>query len=110
MKSRELQGLLGPLSERACVVPSGLGGLGPWAINRQLRISSGPGRFSRNGICSMGFALEHQIKSTSGIGVNRDVLTLSQSPWRPLSISSNPLTLGMAVSKLLSPLFCGWGN
>lgn len=85
------------LSEVACVVPSGLEGLS---------ISSGLGRFSCNGICSMGFALEHQIKSTSGIGVNGDVrrlLTLSQSPWWPVdqraAISSNPLSPGMAVSK-----------
>lgn len=97
----------GAVRQRGLVwCPVALGGLGPWAINRQLRISSGPGRFSCNGICSTGFALEHQIKSTSGIGVNGDArrpLTPSQSPWRPAdqkaSISSNPLSLGMAVSK-----------
>lgn len=30
----------------------------------------GTGSFSCNGICSMGFGLEHQIKSTSGVSVN----------------------------------------
>lgn len=84
------------------MVPSGSEALDPG----QLRISSGPGSFYCNGICSVGFALEHQIKSASGVGVNGEVwhlLTLSQSPWRPMdqkaSISSIPLSLGMAASK-----------
>lgn len=47
-----------------------LGGLGPWAVKRQLRIRSGPGSFLCTGICSVGFALQRQIGSTSGLGVN----------------------------------------
>lgn len=54
----------------------------------------------------MGFALEHHIKFTSGVGVNgggAHLLPLSQNPWRPVdqraSISSNPLSLGLAASK-----------
>lgn len=52
------------------MAPSGSGGLGPWASNKQLGISSSPGSSYCNEICSMGFALEHQIKFTSGVGVN----------------------------------------
>lgn len=36
----------------------------------QLHVSSGLESFYCNRICSLGFALEHQIKSTPGVGVN----------------------------------------
>lgn len=53
-------------------MPDGSEGHGPC----QLTDSSAQGAFSHNGIWSMGFGLEHQIKSTSGVGVNGD----SESP------------------------------
>lgn len=94
------------LSEGAHVVPGGSGGLGPWATNRQLRIRSGPGSFSCNGICSMGFSLEHQIKFTSGLGVNggceTSVCSLPECPeaWGPKGCHCpQPWSLGMAMPK-----------
>lgn len=62
----ELGGLLQPFVGRGLCGAQWL--RRPWTlpVNRQLC----PGSFSYNGICSMGFGLEHQIKSTSGVGVN----------------------------------------
>lgn len=72
------------LLEGVCVVPDGSEGHGPC----QLTDSSAQGAFSHNGICSMGFGLEHQIKSTSGVGVNGDSGVPRRLSDQMISISS----------------------
>lgn len=88
-------------------MPMGSGGLGPRAMNRSmLRSSSSSGSSYGNEICSMGFALEHHIKFTSGVGVNGGglhLLALSRAPGGQeikgfASPSSSPLW-GMAASE-----------